>query len=52
MEQQGYIYNHNNNNKVYFNGETVMPPEFYSVGLYTRFSKDDGQTSDNSSIET
>ncbi|MCL2370558.1 MAG: recombinase family protein [Firmicutes bacterium] len=45
MEQQGYNYNN------YYNGLTT-PPEFYSVALYTRFSRDDGQSADNSSIET
>jgi len=51
MEQQGYNYNYNNNYNNYYNDLTT-PPEFYSVALYTRFSRDDGQSADNSSIET
>jgi DNA invertase Pin-like site-specific DNA recombinase len=44
MEQQGYT----NNNLI--NGVGVAPS--YSAAIYARFSKDDGNSGDSSSIET
>jgi DNA invertase Pin-like site-specific DNA recombinase len=49
MEQQG---NKKNTTADYFKHENFVPPELYDTALYTRFSRDDGQTCDSSSIET
>jgi DNA invertase Pin-like site-specific DNA recombinase len=48
MEQQGQ----KNTTADYFKYENFAPPEFYSTAIYARFSKDDGQSYDSSSIET
>jgi DNA invertase Pin-like site-specific DNA recombinase len=45
MEQQGHI------NELNYNGENLNNAG-YNVGLYLRFSKDDGQACDSSSIQT
>jgi DNA invertase Pin-like site-specific DNA recombinase/C4-type Zn-finger protein len=47
MEQQGY---YQETNTIGF--ETLGNPALYNAGLYARFSKDDGQATDNSSIQT
>jgi DNA invertase Pin-like site-specific DNA recombinase len=49
MEQQGLNKNYADN---YFDCENFVPPGFYSAAIYARFSKDDGQAADNSSIQT
>ncbi|MDR3293411.1 MAG: recombinase family protein, partial [Clostridiales bacterium] len=49
MEQQG---NKKNTTTDYFKSEGFVLPEFYSAAIYARFSKDDGQSYDSSSIET
>ena len=48
MEQQGYLTNYTNNHHT----RSLILNSQYRVGLYLRFSKDDGKTSDNSSIVT
>ena len=56
MEQQGFLINHyNDNSDNHYNvdiTENVNPNHRYNAALYMRFSKDDGQTSDSSSIAT
>ena len=47
MEQQGILTNYNANFNESFNAGKI-----YNAALYLRFSKDDGQTIDSSSIET
>jgi DNA invertase Pin-like site-specific DNA recombinase len=50
MEQQGYFNNNICNNR--FNTENLNNATRYNAALYMRFSKDDGQTCDSSSITT
>jgi len=47
MEQQGY-----NNQIKYVDFDNLMPPELYNAALYLRFSRDDGQVNDSTSIES
>ena len=49
MEQQGYMNLNNINN--YDNGN-FGNNRLYNAALYMRFSKDDGQSGENSSIES
>ena len=53
MEQQGFLTANNDINAVNFNfGKDFFQGKIYNAGLYLRFSKDDGQTVDSSSIES
>jgi len=47
MEQQGF-----NNNFQHVDFDNLMPPELYNAALYLRFSRDDGQANDSTSIES
>ena len=44
MEQLGLNYN--------LDLDTFVPPEYYSAAIYTRFSRDDGDAFDSTSIES
>jgi len=48
MEQLGLQTNQNQHLHI----ENFIPPEHYNTALYLRFSRDDGQTCDSSSIES
>jgi len=47
MEQQGF-----NNKFQHVDFDNLMPPERYNAALYLRFSRDDGQANDSTSIES
>ena len=49
MEQQGYMNLNNINN---YNAENLIINGHYNAALYMRFSRDDGQAADSSSITT